>query len=293
MLMRLSVRVPKRGRQPFQDEAKISAPSPTRDGRERLRTRRVALLSICVLTLMLAPHAWADYNWNQIDLDNSLLQDTTKVSGWQGSISLGYLGTTGDIQSTSANAKILIGYRYHRWRTYLDLRAIQASTDQVLSDQSREATSQTDYDFTAHNYTFLYLDYLNAPFSGYLRRSTAVVGYGRRLISIPDQALDAEIGVGGRESTPTEDTPPRSSAIERAALNYHWTISKNSSLHEDLSLARGVYNTYTESDTALVLHVAGNFALSLSYTISHNSSVPVGFVKTNTETSVSLIYSFH
>ncbi len=284
-----------RGVQLFQDESKTPGPPPKVTGQcSRIRATALLLPTLFTLTLGLAlpRRAHADYDWNEIDLDNTVLQKTTKTSGFQGSISLGYLGTTGNIESTSLNGKILIGYRIHRWRTDLDLRMIQADTNQVLTDQSREATSQTDYDFTAHNYSFLYLDYLNAPFSGYDRRYTEVVGYGRRLISVADQSLDAEIGVGGRQSQPTTGTP-RSSAIERAALDYHWKISKTSSLLEGLSIAHGVFNTYTESETSLVLHLAGNFALSVSYTISHNSAVPVGFVKTNTETSVSLIYSFN
>ncbi|EQD52471.1 hypothetical protein B1B_10705 [mine drainage metagenome] len=296
--MRLPAIVRKRGAQPFQDES--GTPQPNRKGcgggRSGFLRRSAALLSPVVLTLSLAlalaPRARADYDWNQIDLDNAVLQKTTKASGFQGSISLGYLGTTGNIQSTSLNGKILIGYRVKRWRTDLDLRMIQADTNRVLTDQSREATSQTDYDFSAHNYSFLYLDYLNAPFSGYDRRYTEVVGYGRRLISVTDQSLDAEIGVGGRQSQPTTGVS-RSSTIERAALDYHWKISKNSSFLEGLSVAHGVFNTYSESETSLILHLAGNFALSVSYTISHNSNVPVGFVKTNTETSVSLIYSFN
>ncbi|MHB1544086.1 MAG: DUF481 domain-containing protein [Gammaproteobacteria bacterium] len=296
--MRLPAIVRKRGVQPFQDESRTPKPKLTGSGavgsgffrRAAVFLSPVAL--ILTLVMALPRRARADYDWNQIDLDNAVLQKTTKASGFQGSISMGYLGTTGNIQSTSLNGKILIGYRIKRWRTDLDLRFIQASTNKVLTDQSREATSQTDYDFSAHNYSFLYLDYLNSPFSGYARRDTEVVGYGRRLISTTNQSLDAEIGLGGRQSTPTTGGP-RSSAIERAALDYHLKISKNSSLLEGLSVAHGVFNTYTESETSLVLHLAGNFALSVSYTISHNSYVPVGFVKTNTDTSVSLIYSFN
>ncbi len=296
--MRLPAVDRKRGVQPFQDESRPGNPNRAKRwaGGGISLARLSALLSSVVvaiaLVLGLPPRARADYDWNQIDLDNAVLQKTTKASGLQGSISLGYLGTSGNIQSTSLNGKILIGYRIGHWRTDLDLRMIQASTNRVLTDQSREATSQTDYDFSKHNYSFLYLDYLNAPFSGYARRDTEVLGYGRRLISTATQSLDAEIGLGGRQSRPTTGAP-RSSAIERAALDYHWKISKTSSLLEGLSVAHGVFNTYTESETSLVLHLAGNFALSVSYTISHNSNVPVGFVKTNTETSVSLIYSFN
>lgn len=234
----------------------------------------------------------ADYNWNEIEADKSLLTQTTESSGLQGSVNLGYLATTGNSVSRSLNAKVLMGYRVGPWRTDLNLNWIQASAAGVLSDQSREASSQTDYDFNSHNYTFLYLDYLNAPFSGYLRRYTEVVGYGRRLIAIPGQSLDAELGVGARQTLPTTG-PSRSSAIERLALNYRWRISRTSSLVEGVSLARGTTSTYSESSTSLILHVAGNLALSASYTISHDSTVPVGFLKTNTETSVSLIYSFN
>ncbi len=236
--------------------------------------------------------AWADYNWNKIEADNSILNQTTASTGLQGSVNLGYLATSGNSVSKSLNARVLMGYRVGRWRTDLNLNWIQTSASGIPSDRSQEASSQTDVDFNSHNYLFLYLDYLDAPFSGYLRRYTEVIGYGRRLIAIPHQALDAEIGVGARQTQPTSGSS-RSSAIERVALNYRWKISRVSSLVEGLSLARGTTSTYSESNTSLILHVAGNLALSVSYTISHVSTVPVGFLKTNTETSISFIYSFN
>ena len=272
-----------------------SRPTEWPDGTTALRLRQHgAFLCLFVLIMLLGSirPVRADYNWNEIEADNSLLTQTTSSSGLQGSVNLGYLATSGNSVLRSLNAKVLMGYRVGSWRTDLNLNWIQASAAGVLSDQSEEASSQTDYDFNSHNYTFLYLDYLDAPFSGYLRRYTEVVGYGRRLIAIPGQFLDAEIGVGARQTRPTTG-PSRSSAIERLALNYRWRISHTSSLVEGLSLARGTTNTFSESNTSLILHVAGDLALSASYTISHDSTVPVGFLKTNTETSVSLIYSFN
>lgn len=65
-----------------------------------------------------------------------------------------------------------------------------------------------------------------------------------------------------------------------------------SNFSENLSVVHGTDSTFTQSVTALTTNLAGDFALSLSYSVKHNSTVLPSFKNTDTITAVSLVHTF-
>ncbi len=186
-------------------------------------------------------------------------------------MAFGTLQTSGNTDTSSSNAKALIGYKGGNWQDSLLFQALRASSAGVLTAESFNANGQTDYNFTDVDYVFGNLDYLRDVFSGYDRRTSEVVGLGRRLLDSNTQQLDAQFGVGTRQTRYTDDTS-KSEAVELLAGNYLWKFSPNSSFSENLSVEHGVSNTYSQSVTGLTTNISGSFALAITYTISHNSS---------------------
>ena len=103
--------------------------------------------------------------------------------------------------------------------------------------------------------------------------------------------LDLEIGPGARQSKLTAgDTENEFTA--RAAAKYAWSITKTSKFTENLLAEVGQDATITKSVTALSSKINGDLAMKLSYAIKHISDVPAGFEKTDSETAVTLVYSY-
>jgi putative salt-induced outer membrane protein YdiY len=115
---------------------------------------------------------------------------------------------------------------------------------------------------------------------------------GHRLINSPTQQLDLELGAGRRQTRYSTDFPSSEEWVERIAGSYLWKFTNTSNITESLSVVHGSSNTLTQSVTAVTANLADSFALSLSYTVSHNSSVLVGFKKTDAITALSLVYTF-
>ncbi|HEX5340725.1 MAG TPA: DUF481 domain-containing protein [Gammaproteobacteria bacterium] len=247
------------------------------------------LLAAGIYVASTAVHA--DSNWNDINAAAGAAKEVAVKEGWQGSVALGYLHTTGNSNTTSLNGKALAGYKSGNWQDSLSLTALNASQDNQRTAESYQATGQSDYSLTDNDYLFGMADYLTDRFSGYDRRTTEAAGYGRRLLNSDTQQLAVELGVGARQTRFTDETSD-SGVIERFALNYLWKFSANSNFSENLSVEHGSENTFTQSVTALTANLAGNFALSVSYTVKHNSTVLPGFKNTDTITAVSLVYSF-
>lgn len=245
------------------------------------------MVGMCAATLP----AYADSTWDELNANVDATKEVAVKEGWQGSVSLGYLHTTGNSNTVSLNGKALLGYKNGKWLDTLALTALNASQDNVRTAESYEANGQSDYLLNDNDYLFGLVDYLTDRFSGYDRRATEVAGYGRMLVNTDTQQLGLEFGLGARQTRFTDETSKRN-VIERLGLNYLWKFTDKSNFSENLSVEHGIDNTFTQSVTALTTNLAGQFALSVSYTVRHNTRVLPGFKNTDTITSISLVYSF-
>ena len=254
-----------------------------------LKQTFACLLAVGIDAVVMPAHAnstWTDINAN-LDAANKI----AVKKGWQGSVSLGYLHTTGNSNTVSLNGKALAGYKGGNWLNTFALTALNASQDNVRTAESYEANAQSNYSLNDNNYVFGLVDYLADRFSGYQRRSTEAFGYGRLLVNTDIQQLSVEGGLGARQTLFTDETR-KSNMIERLAVNYLYNFGAHSNVSENLTVEHGQDNNFTQSVTALTTNLAGSFALSVSYTVKHNSTVLPGFKHTDTITAVSLVYSF-
>lgn len=239
----------------------------------------------------LCAEAHADTALTDIQANAAAAKTTAVKDGWQGSVAFGYLETTGNSNTTTLNAKGLAGYKSGDWQDAFLFQTLKASQDGVLNAESTNLNAQTDYNLTSTNYLFGNVDYLRDVFSGYERRTSEVVGYGHRLLATDSQQLDLEVGGGARQTRYTDQTSD-SEPVELVSGSYLWKFTKTSNFSENLTFIHGASNTYSQSVTALTVNLAASFALSVSYTISHNSAVLPGFKNTDTITAISLVYSF-
>lgn len=235
--------------------------------------------------------ARADTALTDLKANTSASKTTAVKDGWQGSVAFGYLNTTGNSNTTTLNAKALAGYKSGNWQDAFLFQTLKASQNGVLSAESTNLNAQSDYSFTPTNYVFGNLDYLRDVFSGYERRTSEVAGAGYRFLNSDTQQFDVEVGAGVRQTRYTNQTS-NSEVVEQATANYLWKFSKTSNFSENLMVIHGSSDTSTQSVTALTANLASDFALSVSYTVTHNSSVLPGFKNTDTITAVSLVYSF-
>lgn len=251
---------------------------------------KILFLGIAACAVLVG-NAYADSDLTQLNANVAATKKAAAQEGWQGSVSLGYLHTTGNSNTVSLNGQALAGYKHGPWQDVLSFQALNASQNGQRTAESYEGTGQSNYSFTPSDYVFGLADYLADRFSGFRHRTTEVLGYGRRLLQTDTQQLDAEFGVGGRQTHYITGVNT-SEFIERAAVNYLWKFTDKSNFSENLSVEHGPDNTFTQSITALTTNLAGNFALSVSYTVKHNSTVLPTFKNTDTITAVSLVYSY-
>lgn len=211
--------------------------------------------------------------------------------GLSGEVALGYLATSGNAESESLSLSFGGDYYADVWHHALDGRAIRASTSGITTAEAYGLSWQSDRDFGDHSYMFGRFAWDKDKFSGYDKQVRQVVGYGRHIIDSERHKLDGEVGVGARQSD-LRDGAQQDETIMRLSLGYEFQLSDTAKFEQDFGIESGSDNTYTESVTALSADIWTDFAIVLSYTVKHNSDVPVDTKKRDTYTAVSLEYSF-
>jgi len=221
-------------------------------------------------------------------------QEEEAESPWSGKATLGYLATSGNTDNSTLNSGFEISYSTGDWKHLFGARAINATEDDTTTAEAYESNWKSERSFSKHNYLFGQLDWRKDRFSGYDTQFSQTIGYGRRLIDKEKHKLNVEIGAGARQSELVDGTD-ESETILRGGLGYLWQISETAAFTQDFKVESGSANTYSESKSALSARLVGNLALVASYTIKHNSDVPLALPpleKTDTYTALSLEYAF-
>lgn len=210
---------------------------------------------------------------------------------WSGKASLGYLSTSGNTDTTSYNTAFEISYAVNKWSHTFDAAANGAGESGMTTAEAYQAGWQSDYDVSEHSFLFGHVAWRKDRFSGVNEQLSESVGYGRRIIDTPAHLLSGEIGVGHTSLDFADDTSS-SSAILTLGMDYKWTFSETSNFEQNIDIESGSDNTYIESVSAVRAKLLGDFALVLSYTVKHNTEVPVGSQKTDKLTAISVEYAF-
>ena len=212
-------------------------------------------------------------------------------SPWKGALSLGYLGTSGNTETTSYNTKFSIGYTADKWTHRFRASANGSDDTDTTTAEAYQAGWKSDYNFTEHDFVFGTVDWRKDRFSGVDQQLTETIGYGRRLLDTPRHLLSAGLGVGHRQADLSDGTS-ESGVIGRGNIEYNWIFSETAGVDQSIIVESGSDNTFIESISAVRANLLGNFALVMAYTIKQNSDVPVGREKTDRLTSISLEYAF-
>lgn len=212
-------------------------------------------------------------------------------SPWSGSVKLGYLATSGNTDNSSLNSGFHIAYTVDLWQHEVTASAIQSTQSNDTTAEAYDFGWKSSRDLTENDFLFGRLDWRKDRFSSYDQQFSQAVGYGRRLIDSEAHKLNAEIGIGARQSDFIDGTD-ESESIVSGRLTYNWLISETATFGQTIVIESGSSNTYTESVTGLTARLVGGLALVASYTIKNNSDVLPGTEKTDTFTALSLEYAF-
>ena len=218
-------------------------------------------------------------------------QEPEQKSPWAGKAKLGYLATSGNTENSTLNTGFEVSYTAGKWTHLAEAFAINASENNVTTAEAYDLGWKSERNLSEHDFLYGRLRWRTDRFGAYATQFSQSIGYGRRLIETDKHKLNAEIGVGMRQSE-LQAGASEDEAIVRGGAYYRWQFSETAEFRQDLSVESGSLNTYIESVTALSAKLVSELALVASYTIKHNTTVPPLTEKTDTYTALALEYTF-
>ncbi|QSP94869.1 DUF481 domain-containing protein [Marinobacter salinisoli] len=227
-----------------------------------------------------------------------LLQAQTNP-GLQAEFELGLLVTTGNTDERNISGRIGLAREYVRWRNTGEFNARHIEADDETTAEEYRAEGETNYKFDEQQYWFLRGAWEDDRFSGYAFESSVTAGYGNRIWEQGEVSfLSVSTGLGYRynelDEPQADGTREEESVIARFAAELAHEISDRSLFRQKLSSEVGLEetNTITQSETSLQAAVIGNLALKLAYRVKHVSAPPEGAERTDTETALSVLYTY-
>lgn len=212
-------------------------------------------------------------------------------SNWKGEAELGFISTSGNTDTETFNAKGKIINERAKWKHTGVAESSRTADKGVVTAQRYLISGKTDYKFNDSAYMFGLLNYEDNRFSGYKSQSSLIIGYGRKLVNSDSIKLEAEIGYGTRNNVSLAGVSANN-GIVYGSMDFNWKISDSSSFSEKITVESGEDATITKAVTGLSAKINSKLASKITYTIKNTSDVPVGFDKTDTETAITLVYSF-
>ena len=238
--------------------------------------------------------------------------DETKT--WDVTSELGAIITSGNTETTTLKGGVKVLHNLENWNNEYKLDGIYKE-DEIENDQGVKETQRTNekYSISAqgnyklnekHSHLFIYGSHVSDYFGAYRNESVISAGYGLRLIDRSDMWLNAEIGPGYKyfqypdDSTEVDENgnslagEREGEAIALGKVDYNWQISDSARFTQLVSVEYGDTNTKTRSESAILAKINGSLQMKVAYNITHNSDVADDKENTDTETSLTLVYSF-
>lgn len=204
----------------------------------------------------------------------------------------GLIVTTGNTEATTVKGKITAHQELESWSNDFTAEALYQKDEENTTAQEYFLSGQGNYKLENPDHRiFIFGSYEDNRFGGYDYQSTVAAGWSEKLWS--DDVSKFEYSIGpGYSFNKTNTGESENSAIIRGALAYEWKISETATFKQALSTEVGSENTKSRSESSVSAQLMGALSMKFSLVLDHNSDVSGDTDKLDTQTAVTLVYTF-
>lgn len=229
------------------------------------------------------------------------------------SAELGALFKSGDTKSTDVKIGFDANYEKGLWRSALRFDALASKTEiadengvmnSQTTDQKWKLVGQTNYtiDTERSNYVYGNASYDDNRFGGFENQSSISAGWGRRWYESKDGSFDADIGPGYKrdevrlvDENGNNYTDTKGAFIIQAQAVYLRKINEHvefKQLFVAKYATKSGENSNYQAESSITTKLISTLQLKVSFKIDHNTEVAETKENTNTQTALTLVYSF-
>jgi putative salt-induced outer membrane protein len=226
--------------------------------------------------------------------------------GWSGKGQAGYVMSRGDSDTDAANVKVDLNLVSQDWKQTLSLDGLFGRSAGITSAERWDARLQSDYSINKRLFTFGALAYQDDRFSGFVYQASASGGLGYKFFDSDTTKLSAQAGVGYRNlrtefllKDPNTGAVSRriplqtqSEVVETSGIDFMHQFNASTKVIDKFNSESGASNTSIRNDLSLEVKMNKKLSLATGYSVLHNTAPAVGVKKTNTTTTLNLVYAF-
>ncbi|MCB1664890.1 MAG: DUF481 domain-containing protein [Pseudomonadales bacterium] len=203
-------------------------------------------------------------------------------------IELGAIFTSGNTEDENVKFKGNVVWIRDAWEYGFSIDGFRSSKQNVLAAQRVYTVGSATYNLNEDSFILSRIAHEDDRFSGYDGQSDFSVSYGQNLLRDRENLdWNYTIGAGMRYSqAPTENTKE---GIIRLATELRWNVSDNALFIQTLSVESGKESSIGRSESSIQSDIMENLSMKFSIKMKHQTEVPLGRKKTDSEASVTLL----
>ncbi len=214
-----------------------------------------------------------------------------------GDAELGATLTTGNTETTSVKGRLDMKHELGNWENQYLLEALYKEDSGVETGKRYFGLIQADYKFDEKSYLFINANHEIDPFTGFDSTTTASSGYGYKFIDTESTRFNVEIGPGYKykrlddENAADKGYDTEDSWVAHGVLNFETQITESSKFGQ--MFVADVGDTFEgRSETFITANIVGALAMKFAVIVRYNDTPLDGKESTDTETNMTLLYSF-
>ncbi|MFD2164645.1 YdiY family protein [Thalassotalea euphylliae] len=239
---------------------------------------------------------------------------------YEASAELGFLYKTGNTESGDIKTGLDLDHEFGRWTSKFRFDLLYKKTEQEVtdsegntsdefetSDQKWSIAFQTNYALADEKKDYIYgsVWHEDDRFSSFEHQSSFSAGWGKRWYETEQASFFADIGPGWKRDVIKEITDGdgnvttegetkdtfivQAQALYKRQLNEHVEFKQFFSAKQ--ALESGENSTY-KSETSITTKLIQTLQLKFAFIVDHNTEVSEDKDNTDTQTAVTLVYSF-
>ncbi|MES3023737.1 MAG: DUF481 domain-containing protein [Pseudomonadota bacterium] len=232
---------------------------------------------------------------------SSLAAENIAPTAWNTSAELGAIATSGNTEGASLTGKIDARQESENWTNQYILtgyfkedkrKSANGESKRVRSAQRVSASAKAAYKMMKDGKKLFVLgSHVKDRFGAYTEYNSLAIGHSTRMFKEQDNVIELEVGPGYSSGTRAAGTTESGFTI-RGAAALRWRLSPSAMFTHTSSVERGTSNVHSSAEASLSTKINGTMQMKASVVARNDTNVPKGKENTDTQTSVTLVYSF-
>ena len=209
---------------------------------------------------------------------------------WKAKGELGASFASGNSENESVNAALEVKLTRDKWAHTMGFAGNYGSDGEETTAERWELRGQSDYTFNEKAYWFGAARYEDDRLSTYDYQASLSTGLGYKFVDTERTKFWIQGGPGYRYAKLQDTGESEDGVIFRGDLGFDHQLTETTKIVERFLVETGSNNTYLQNDLGLEVTITGSLGLRVGYQVRHNTDVLPGVEKTDTLTTVGLIY---